>query len=103
MRLVVAWKPGTYYMYIMSSRSGATYTGMTNNLLRRVKEHREEGPSSYCGKWYITKLVYFEEYGTAIEAITREKQLKVWSRKKKVTLISANNPKWDDLTEQLSV
>ncbi|MCB2211181.1 GIY-YIG nuclease family protein [bacterium] len=97
----MAWKPGTYYMYIMSSSSGATYIGMTNNLMRRVQEHRDEGEDGYCGKWFIDKLVYFETYSSPMEAITREKQIKKWVRKKKLALISESNPKWEDITHLL--
>ena len=94
-----------YYVYIMSNRTHTTiYIGMTNNLLRRVDEHRNKlFPESFTAKYGIDRLVYFEATNDVNAAIQREKQLKSWSRKRKNALIESMNPEWDDLYEQIRV
>ena len=92
----------TSYVYILSSRSRAIYIGITNNLQRRLFEHR--GQTSKCAhttRYRINRLVYFEVSETAYAAIVREKQLKGWLRARKVALIEEANPTWDDLANQL--
>ena len=88
-----------YYVYIMSSTSNYTiYTGVTNNLVRRVYEHRTGAdPDGFTTKYAVKKLVYYESTHDVLSAIEREKQIKSWSRKKKNTLIAGINPAWRDL------
>ncbi len=88
-----------YYVYIMSSRSKTLYTGVTNNLIRRVFEHKQGVGSQFTRKYRITRLVHFEETRDVWAALTREKQIKSWTRAKKLQLIDADNPEWKDLSE----
>ena len=85
----------------MANKSGTLYTGVTNNLERRVYEHQHHLIDGFTKKYKIDKLVYFEETNDVIAAISREKQIKGWTRKKKITLIESMNPDWKDLSEQL--
>jgi len=86
-----------FWVYIMASESGTLYIGMTNNLDRRVLEHRQGNVAGFSQQYQCTKLVFYEHYTYARDAITREKQLKGWVRKKKVDLIRSSNPGWRDL------
>lgn len=92
-----------YYVYIMPSASNYTiYTGVTNNLVRRVYEHRTGAdPDGFTTKYAVKKLVYYESTHDVLSAIEREKQIKSWSRKKKNTLIAGINPAWRDLYPEL--
>ena len=92
-----------YYVYIISSTSNYTiYTGVTNNLVRRVYEHRTGAdPDGFTTKYAVKKLVYYESTHDVLSAIEREKQIKSWSRKKKNTLIAGINPAWRDLYPEL--
>lgn len=92
-----------YYVYIMSSTSNYTiYTGVTNNLVRRVYEHRTgAAPDGFTTKYAVKKLVYYESTHDVLSAIEREKQIKSWSRKKKNTLIAGINHAWRDLYPEL--
>ncbi len=90
-----------FYVYIMASSSGTLYIGVTNNLFRRVMEHKRGEMKGFSKKYGCTKLVYFEHYTDVEAAISREKQLKGWSRAKKEALIKKMNPHWNDLTEEL--
>lgn len=92
-----------YYVYIMSSTSNYTiYTGVTNNLVRRVYEHRTGAdPDGFTTKYAVKKLVYYESTHDILSAIEREKQIKSWPRKKKNTLIAGINPAWRDLYPEL--
>lgn len=92
-----------YYVYIMSSTSNYTiYTGVTNNLVRRVYEHRTGADTDgFTTKYAVKKLVYYESTHDVLSAIEREKQIKSWSRKKKNTLIAGINPAWRDLYPEL--
>ena len=92
-----------YYVYILSNNTNTTiYTGVTNNLIRRVFEHRSNAdPHSYTAKYNVHKLVYYEFTGDIRVALEREKQIKSWSRAKKNKLIGAKNPQWVDLYETL--
>ena len=88
----------SYYVYILASRIGGTlYVGVTNDLVRRVGEHREKLVPGFTRKYGVTRLVYFEEFQDIRDAIGREKQLKKWNRAWKIRLIEAVNPNWDDL------
>ena len=88
-----------YYVYILSSQTNvAIYTGVTNDLIRRVYEHKSHAdPKSFTSRHRIGKLVYFEETGDVRAAIAREKQIKSWSRKRKNALVETKNPRWEDL------
>ena len=89
-----------YYVYILASRrDGAIYVGITNDLVRRVYEHRTKAIPGFTTKYNITRLVWFEVYDDPISAITREKELKKWKRDWKVQLIETQNPEWNDLYE----
>ena len=87
-----------YYVYIMTNRSRTLYTGATNNLERRVYEHKHKLVKGFTEKYNITQLVYYEATGDIRAAIAREKQIKGWLRAKKITLIESLNPEWKDLS-----
>jgi putative endonuclease len=87
-----------FYVYILASkRNGTLYIGMTNNLVRRVWEHKNDAVAGFTKKYGIHQLVWFETADTASAAITREKQLKKWNRAWKLQLIEELNPEWRDL------
>ena len=87
-----------YYVYILASRIGGTlYIGVTNDLLRRVGEHREGVVAGFTKKYGVKRLVYFETFDDVDAAIAREKLLKGWNRAWKIRLIEKDNPNWDDL------
>ena len=86
-----------FYVYIMASKSRVLYTGVTNNLRRRVWEHKNGVIPGFTRDYRIHRLVYFEEFKYVDNAITHEKRIKGWLRKKKVALIEAMNPTWEDL------
>lgn len=88
-----------YYVYILASRSRTLYTGVTNNLERRILEHKRKLFRGFTGRYRIERLVYFETWGEIRAAIQREKQIKGWLRAKKVALIQSMNPGWSDLSE----
>lgn len=91
-----------YYIYIMTNKSdNVFYVGVTNNLLRRVYEHKEKMIKGFTEKYNLVKLVYYEIYDDVITAITREKQLKRWHRDWKINLIMAANPELTDLYNEL--
>ena len=89
-----------YFVYIVASRSHILYIGMTNNLRRRVWEHKSSAFPGFSSKYRCHRLIWFESYVTVTLAIDREKQLKNWSRAKKITLIERENPTWSDLSEE---
>jgi putative endonuclease len=91
----------SYFVYIVASRSRNLYAGVTNNLERRIIEHREGLVPGFSKRYRIHRLVYYELFGNIRAAIAREKQIKAWSRKKKIALIEADNPTWVDLAESL--
>jgi len=87
-----------FYVYIICNKyNNVLYTGVTSNLVRRVYEHREELADGFSKKYKLGKLVYYEIAGNAEAAISREKQIKAGSRKKKIELIQSMNPQWEDL------
>jgi putative endonuclease len=88
-----------FWVYIMSSKSGALYTGMTNSLDRRVYEHKQHLIPGFTALYDCTRLVYFEECRNPLSAIAREKQIKGWLRSKKIALIESTNPHWNDLAQ----
>ncbi len=91
-----------FYVYILTNwENTVLYTGVTNNLVRRVYEHREGLVDGFTKKYRVKKLVYFEEGIDASSAIAREKQIKGGSRKKKIALIESINPEWNDLWETI--
>jgi len=90
-----------YYIYIMTNKlNRVLYTGLTNNLEKRVYEHKSKMIESFTKKYNVNKLVYYEEFDDINEAITREKQIKSGSRQKKIDLITEMNPSWKDLSEE---
>jgi putative endonuclease len=90
-----------YYIYIMTTMTNsALYTGVTNNLQRRVLEHRSNSGSKFTSKYKLYKLVYYEAGRDINVAHAREKQIKVGSRRKKIELIESLNPHWEDLFEK---
>ena len=91
-----------YYVYILANLANATgtlYTGVTNNLKRRVYEHKHELVEGFTKRYNVSRLVYYEETGDIKAALMREKQIKGWLRQKKIKLIKSVNPKWEDLSE----
>jgi putative endonuclease len=88
-----------YFVYIMTNKSKTLYTGVTDNLINRVAEHKQGIIKGFTSKYQINKLVYFESGNNINEALYREKQIKGWLRKKKVALIEQENPEWKDLSE----
>lgn len=92
----------TYYTYILSGWDRRLYTGATNNLIRRLDEHRR-GRSTYTRESSIHRLLYFECHSTSAEAFAREKQIKSWTRMKRIELIESVNPEWKDLSETIGV
>jgi putative endonuclease len=89
-----------YFVYIMSNTSKTLYIGVTNDIDRRLYEHRNMIADGFTKRYHITKLVYFEIFSDVKQAISRETVLKGWLRKKKVALIASMNPKWEDLSKQ---
>ncbi|MEP0547998.1 MAG: GIY-YIG nuclease family protein [Rhodothermales bacterium] len=90
-----------YWVYVLTNRSGTLYIGMTNDLVRRVREHKAKRVPGFTRRYNVDRLVYFEEFGEVRDAIQREKQLKGWLRTKKIELIEQANPRWDDLGSAL--
>ena len=90
-----------YYTYIVASPSDVLYIWMTNNLQRRIEEHKEWKIEWFSKKYHCNRLVYYESTKYVYEAIAREKQLKWWLRQKKIELIETINPKWKDLYKDI--
>ncbi len=92
-----------YYVYLMTNKNNTViYTGITNDLVRRVYEHKNHlDKKSFTAIYNVEKLVYFEAATDAYHAIEREKQIKTWNRKRKEKLINVKNPKWEDLYESI--
>jgi putative endonuclease len=95
----MAIKQRYYYVYILSSLSGTLYTGVTNNLYRRVLQHKHKDTPGFTSRYDVDRLVYYERFGDVRAAIRREKEIKGWTRKKKVALFEGMNPKWENLAE----
>ena len=92
----------TYCAYILASRSRNLYTGVTDNLERRMIEHRQGLVPGFTVRYRIFRLVHFERFGNIRDAIAREKEIKGWRREKKIWLIQRHNPTWADLAERLA-
>jgi putative endonuclease len=91
-----------YYVYILASKKdGVLYIGVTNNLLARIDQHKNHTNPGFTNKYFVGKLVYFEETENVESAIHREKQLKKWNRDWKIALIEKENPDWEDLYSNL--
>jgi putative endonuclease len=88
-----------YYVYILASASRVLYTGVTNDVQRRVREHQERRVPGFTQKYNVTQLMHFEVFSDVRLAIAREKQIKAWTRAKRVALIESKNPHWKDLSE----
>jgi putative endonuclease len=87
-----------YYVYLLASRKhGTLYLGVTNNLVRRVHQHKDKAMPGFTAKYNVDRLVWFETYNDPIAAITREKAIKKWRRDWKIRLIEEQNPDWSDL------
>ena len=91
---------GQYYIYILANISRRLYVGMTNNLERRIYEHKQKLLPGFTSKYNITRLVYVETTAQVAAAIAREKQIKGWLRRNKVALIDSQNPTWEDLSAE---
>jgi len=91
-----------YWIYILTNFNNTTfYIGVTNNLIRRVYEHKNEMLDGFTKRYKLKKLIYFEEYPDPKEAIAREKQLKNWHRQWKINLIKSTNPDFEDLYNKI--
>jgi putative endonuclease len=94
----------SYFVYILASRrNGTLYIGVTNDLVRRMTEHKGKFVPGFTRKYRVDKLVYFEEYASILEARAREYTLKRWARAWKIELIEQANPQWRDLTDDLAL
>jgi putative endonuclease len=92
-----------YFVYILASkRNGTLYIGVTNNLIKRVYEHKTDLVDGFTKKYRVHNLIYYEIYNSIDDAIVREKRLKKWKRQWKIELIEKNNPEWMDLYERLT-
>jgi putative endonuclease len=89
-----------YYVYIMTNKSKTLYVGITNNIKKRVYEHKNKLVPGFTKKYNITRLIYFETFADVYSAIAREKTIKGWLRKKKIELITTTNPDWQDLNRE---
>lgn len=96
-------KKTAFVYFISNTHNNVLYIGFTNNLLRRVAEHKLKVNKGFTYKYNCDKLVYFEEYDLVIDAIAREKQLKNWKREWKNVLVNKENPAWNDLSEEIGV
>jgi putative endonuclease len=92
-------KTKTYYVYIMASRSLNLYTGITNSIYRRALQHKHGEIDGFTKRYNIDRLVYYEVFHQVGNAIAREKQIKAWTRAKRIALIQTKNPTWQDLAE----
>lgn len=96
-------KANAYYVYVLASRpNGTLYVGVTNDLVRRVQEHREGLVPGFTKRYGVKLLVFYETHSDINEAILREKRIKRWRRKWKLALIESRNPQWRDLWVELT-
>jgi len=93
----------TFYVYITASLSRTLYVGVTNDLQRRMYEHRHKLCGGFTAKYVVDRLVWFQETGNVAAAIAREKQIKGWTRAKKIALVEAENPGWHDLAVSMGL
>jgi putative endonuclease len=88
----------TYYIYILASKkNGTLYIGLTNDLVKRVCEHKERVVKGFTEKYHVNQLVYYEIHSSSYEAVSRERQMKKWNREWKIKLVEKTNPDWNDL------
>ena len=93
-----------YYVYLVTNHNNKVmYVGMTNNLARRIYEHKNKLVDGFTKKYNISKLVYFEHTNDVLSAIAREKEIKKWRRDKKNKLVGATNPEWKDLSVDIDL
>ena len=92
-----------FYVYILANKKGTIYIGVTNDLERRFYEHKNNLIPGFSSKYDCHKLIYYEEYLNVWDAISREKQIKKWNRKKKENLINTLNPDWIDLSRKWQI
>ncbi|TFV39337.1 GIY-YIG nuclease family protein [Bradyrhizobium frederickii] len=93
-----------YYVYLLASKKyGTLYIGVTNDIIRRIHEHKSKVAAGFSKRYCVDRLVWFEIYDDPLTAITREKELKKWRREWKVRLIEEKNPQWIDLYPQIAV
>lgn len=89
----------SFYVYIMTNKIHTVlYTGITKDIIRRNFEHKNKLVKGFTEKYNVNKLVYYKQFGTALEAIAEEKRIKGWTRQKKINLINSLNPEWKDLS-----
>lgn len=91
----------SYFVYILSSKTGTLYIGVTNNLVKRVYEHKNKFAEGFTKKYNVDRLVYFHEFSNIEQAIDMEKRIKKWSRQKKLDLVLSMNPHTEDLYEKI--
>jgi len=89
----------TFWVYILTSRTGTLYVGITGYIDRRISQHKMDSIEGFTQKYKVHRLVYYETFDYVLNAIRREKQLKGWRREKKIALIEKVNPRWQDLSE----
>lgn len=89
----------TCYVYILTNRSRTLYVGVTNNIKRRIWEHKQGEVQGFSRRYHVDSLVYVEVFGEVYAAIAREKQIKRWRREKKLRLVARANPEWHDLSD----
>ena len=89
----------TFWVYILTSRTGTLYIGITGYIDRRISQHKMDSIEGFTKKYKVHRLVYYETFDYVLNAIRREKQLKGWRREKKIALIEKTNPRWQDLSE----
>jgi putative endonuclease len=91
-----------YYIYVLTTaKNTALYTGITDDLIRRIYEHKNNTAGGFTKRYQVHKLVYYEAGGDVLKAIEREKQIKSWRRQKKLDMITKHNPDWHDLYYEL--
>src|SRR5579863_10142046 len=100
LRMTGVMREHRYFAYIVCSGSGTLYNGMTNSIYRRALQHKSGEIEGFASKHHCNRLVYYESFDDAQKAIGREKQLKGWTRAKKIALIESKNPRWEDLAEK---
>lgn len=100
-KLITEYSMKKSYVYIMSSLSKTIYIGVTNDLKRRVFEHKNPSENCFTKRYHVNLLVYYQRFSDIKKAIAREKQLKGWSRFRKIKLVESVNPGWNDLSKDL--
>ena len=89
----------TFWVYILTSRTGTLYIGITGYIDQRISQHKMDSIEGFTNKYKVHRLVYYKTFGYVLNAIRREKQLKGWRREKKIALIEKANPRWQNLSE----